>query len=393
MKILFLTYDVPWPLDAGGKIRAFHMIKQLAYSHDVTLFTFYRQADQLKDIKLLKDICSDIIAVPRKHKYSPHNALFLPFLPYPAVLYYSPGVTQLILNYLAANKYDLVHFESFYTSPYLSYVTNTPTVLGTENIEWRVYDEYVRRKPVGILKSTLKFEVERIKRYEQQTWNDATLCLAVSPENIAEIKKKTTAPVALVRNGVDLSYFTYSEHSKETRTVLFVGNFSYIQNSDSVKWIVDSILPYVKTPSTFRIVGKNPTAEITALHQTKHGEVTIAVDGAVDDIREAYQDADMMLAPIRVGSGTKFKLIEAMAMGMPIVSNSQGLEGIPVIDSVSALIREDEHELAQAVDILLTSPGRRVELARRAHEIIQQEFSWEAIGKALTASYQSLFVS
>lgn len=393
MRILFLTYDVPWPLDAGGKIRAFHMIKQLAYSHEVTLFTFYRNSDQLKDIKLLKDICSDIIAVPRKHKYSAHNAVFLPFLPYPAALYYSPGVTQLILNYILANKYDLVHFESFYTSPYLSYVTNTPTVLGTENIEWRVYDEYVRGRQTGILKSLMKFEVERIKRYEQQTWNDATLCLAVSPENAAEMKTKTTVPVALVRNGVDLSHFTYSEHTKETRTMVFVGNFSYIQNSDSVAWIVDSILPHVKTPSTFRIVGRNLTTEIAALHKTKQGVVTITVDGQVEDIREAYQNADMMLAPIRVGSGTKFKLIEAMAMGLPIVSNAQGFEGIPVTNGVSALTRENERELAQAVDTLLTSPERRVELAGHAHEIVQREFSWEAIGKALTIAYQSMFVS
>lgn len=390
MNILFLTYDVPWPLDAGGKVRAYHLIRLLAKKHRVSLLTFYRREEQLKSIQPLGDMCERIIPVKRNSLYSIRTLSFSLVKPYPAALYYDPHVARVLLDTLTMRTYDAVHFESFYTSPYIDFVTSVPTILGTENIEWRIYDEFVRARLPRVLHTPASWEVMRMKLFEKQTWKTADACIAVSPQNSREIEDVVHNPVPVVANGIDTGYFRFRKTSSNTNTIVFVGNYSYIQNTDSVQLIIDKVLPRISSTSTFIIAGKHPPSDIRLLDGKKVGNISIRVMPDVADIRDIYSLASLMLAPIRVGSGTQFKMLEAMACGIPVVTNAKGIEGIPAAHEKEAYIADSAEDMAHAVDILLNSPEKRAHIALSAHDMIERNFSWDAIGIKLERVYAEL---
>ena len=389
MNILFLTYDVPWPLDAGGKVRAYNLIKILSKRHRVTLFTFFRREEQLQHLKHLTDICHKIIPVKRNTLYDIHTWAFSLAKPFPAALYYHPAVARLLLDTMTIHRYDAVHFESFYTSPYIDLIRNIPTIMGTENIEWRVYDEFVNARVPSFLHIPASWEIARLRSFEKYTWKTAHVCLAVSRQNADEIKEVVHQYVPVIANGIDIDTFAY-KHNPSTNTILFVGNYSYIQNTDSVQWIVEHVVPHISSTATFCIAGKNPTADIKKLNGQVVRHVTVRVAANVPDIRDVYASSAILLAPIRVGSGTQFKMLEAMACGVPVVTNTKGIEGIPAVHEKEVLISDTEEDMAYSVDTLLGSREQRMNIALSARAMIERRFTWDAIGKELERVYSEV---
>ena len=398
MKILFFTYDIPYPLDSGGKIRAFYLIKRLAKKHQVTLFSFYRKKEQLKHLKEIEQFCHKIRLFKRRKLFSPANLAYLPFFPFQAALYYSPDIKMELVKELRKEKYQLIHFESFYTSMYIDKRFDIPQILGTENIEWRVYFDYAKKRKAPFVREAMVFEVFRMRRFEEGFWKKADICLAVSKENALEIEKVTGKKCYLVPNGVDLEYFK-SNHltiqppacrqaGSNHPTILFVGNFKYIQNQDAVLVLVKEIFPLIKKEiknAKLLIVGRNPTKEIRNL-TTKD----VFIDDQLEDIREAYHQAGVLVAPIRVGSGTKFKILEAMASRVAVVTTKKGIEGIEANNEEDVLVRESAESLAGAVIELVRNKGLRHKLTINARKLVEKKYDWEEIVKKLEKAYKSI---
>jgi len=393
MKILFVTYDIPYPLDTGGKIRAYHLIKQLSRGHQITLFSYYRKKSQLDYLPELKKYCQKICSFQRMPVFSFKHlttTLLHPSLTAHIAHYYHPEIKIHLREEIGRGNYDLLHFESFFTS-YLLNDWGLPQILGTENIEWRVFLEHAKKQKIPLLREAMIFESLRTRWFEEKTWRKANVCLAVSQENANEIEKVTGKKCYLIPNGIDLDYFEFNKITKQQDnkiTILFVGNFKYIQNQDAATVLAKNIFPLIKKEiknAKLLIVGRHPTKEIKNLNSKD-----ILVDDQIKEIKEAYWQADLLLAPIRAGSGTKFKILEAMACGLPVITTPLGIEGIKAQDKKEVLIRESVDNLAKAAIQLINNKNLKIELIFEARKLVEREYSWEKIGKKLEKVYQTI---
>ncbi|MBI4137283.1 glycosyltransferase [Candidatus Roizmanbacteria bacterium] len=390
--ILFLSYDLPYPLDAGGKIRAYHLIRQLSKKYIVKLLYFYRGDVRKQYEAHLEPFCREIIAFKRRSVSSLITLRYLKKYPFPAALYIDKDVRERIQKEIGGGV-DALHFESFYTSMYISQNSAIPQILGTENIEWRVYKDYANVEKNPLTRMFFNFETGRIRSFEVQTWKMADRCLAVSPENVREIQSHTPVPIDLIKNGVDTDYFKPSAKTNKSNTLLFVGNFNYIQNTDAADYLLTSIAPKISSDFSLRLVGRNPTPEMASAlaRAQKSSSCRITIDPHVDDIRDAYREAFILLAPLRTGSGTKFKILEALASGTPVIASKLATEGIGLEHDKHVLVADDPDEIISAVRRLSQDKKLYTSLAKQGRTLLEQKYSWEAIGKDLHRVYEETF--
>ncbi|MDP4030919.1 MAG: glycosyltransferase family 4 protein [Candidatus Beckwithbacteria bacterium] len=387
MKILMLTPYLPYPLFSGGQIRSYNLLKNLSKKHEITLFSFVRSNKEQEYLKYLKPFCRRVVIFKRRQAWDPRNLLLALFTPYPFLvsIYLSQSFRQAISQELNQGDYDLIHAETFYIMPNLPQ-TKIPTLLVEQTIEYLVYQQYVRDFRFFLLKPLLYFDVLKINLWEKYYWRRATRLAAMSGSDkkimTQSVKDKK---VNVVANGVDAKFFSRVK-PKPGRVVLFIGNFKWLPNRDAAQFLAKAIWPKIssKLPQAkLLIVGRNPTAEILKL--AKPG---IRIKGDVADIRTAFAGASVLLAPIRNGRGTKYKVLEAMASGIPVVTTRLGIEGIDAKDSV--LVAESAEALAGQTINLLENHQLAGQLAQKAKKIVNQQYNWETISNRLNFVYQQL---
>ena len=392
MKILMLTPYLPYPLHSGGQIRSYNLIKNLSQKHQITLFSFIRSAKELVHIAELEKYCTKVKVFKRRQAWDPRNILISALTPYPflVAIYLSKSVKNAIRRELASN-YDLIHAETFYVMPNLPKPTNIPTLLVEQTIEYMVYQRFVEDFKFFLLKPLLYFDVLKIKLWEKYFWQKATRLAAMSQSDKQIMEKSVKdRKVDVVANGVDVEHFTESRIAKAVnQTILFVGNFKWLPNKDAAKFLVTDIWPKIHQQlprAKLWIVGRNPTSEILDLSNQKN----VTVSGEVDDIREAFQKSSVLLAPIRNGRGTKYKVLEAMASQVPVVTTKLGIEGIAAINQSSVLIAETADGLADKTIQVLTDKNLAEKLAANGKKLVYNQYNWQAISKELDQIYQQL---
>jgi glycosyltransferase involved in cell wall biosynthesis len=385
-----LTPYLPYPLLSGGQIRTYNLLKNLSRKHQITLFSYIRNSEEKQYREELLKYCREVYLFERRQAWSWKNILLAGFTPYPFLvcLYLSPVVKKAIAAVLKKEKYDLIHVETFYVSPQLP-KTNLPILLVEQTIEWLVYLNYTKNLKSWILKPFLYFDVLKIKYWEKNFWKTATRLATVSEED-KKIITQTTANqnIEIVANGVDISFFSNCQKKKKSqvKTVLFVGNFKWLPNSDAAIYLVEKIWPKIKQEfQSVRlwIVGKNPTKQILSLQKNSGVEVK----GDVADIRQIFSQADVMLAPIRNGRGTKYKVLEAIASMTPVVATPLGVEGLELRNGQEVLIGNTSDELASKTIQLLTNPQLGQQLARKAYQILKDRYNWKIISSQLDEIY------
>jgi glycosyltransferase involved in cell wall biosynthesis len=391
MKILMLTPYLPYPLYSGGQIRSYNLLKNLSKKHEITLFSFIRSSKEAQYLKDLKPFCKKVVIFKRRQAWDPRNLLLALFTPYPFLvsIYLSRSFRHAISAELSKGNYDLIHAETFYIMPNLP-PTKVPTLLVEQTIEYLVYQQFVRDFKLWPLKPLLYFDVLKINLWEKYYWRQATRLAAMSSSDAQVMAKLTSrAKIDVVANGVDVGYFAKSPVSKPAEaTVLFVGNFKWLPNRDAVFYLVNRIWPLIKSKlpkAKLWIVGRNPTSEILKLEQKD-----VKVDGNISDIRTAFAKARVLLAPIRNGRGTKYKVLEAMASNTPVVTTKIGIEGISAVKHQSVLLGESSQALAQAVVDILTNKELAQRLATNAKQLVVEEYSWSVISRQLDKIYQEL---
>lgn len=391
MKILMLTPYLPFPLHSGGQIRTYNLLKNLSAKHQITLFSFIRSDSEKRHIKELEKFCLKVIPYKRRKAWSPINILLsgLTYYPFLVCLYHPSGMKKLIKEELERG-YDLIHAETFYVMPNLP-KTSLPILLVEQTIEYLVYQNFVDNFKVSLLKPFLYFDVKKIKLWEKYYWKRATRLATMSREDKELIKNSLkNGQVDIVANGVDIDFFGEAEKKKpKTPTVLFVGNFKWLPNKDAASLLAREIWPKVleKIPKArLLIVGRNPTQKIRDL-----GSIPgVAVKDEVKDIREAFGCASVLLAPIRNGRGTKYKVLEAMATGVPVVTTPLGIEGIEAKDGREVLVAKTAEGLAKETINLLQDKDLGEKLALSAKKLINTKYNWQLISESLDKIYQEM---
>lgn len=385
MKILFVSALMPYPLYSGGQVRVYNLLSRLSKDHEITLVTFLRNISEKRYEKNIS-FCKKIITGYRGHAWQPGYVVrsMMGFKPLLLTSYDHGWLRGEIKNELTAGAYDIIHIEPWYVWPSIP-ETSVPMVIATHNVEYAVYMEYVRKLRLVPLRPGYYWDVLKLKFWEERVWKRASHVVAVSEDDAAVIREKigTIPSVSVVPNGVDVASFRLKPKGARGKPVfLFVGSFTWMQNRDAVSWLVKSIWPTLRKRypgSTLRIVGRSMPSSLRKLV----GNHEIVLLEHVEHIENELHAADVLLAPIRVGGGTSFKILEAMASGLPVVTTTLGATGLDVTDGKEVFIGNTEVELITAVDRLFESFKKRCEVAKNARRTIEREYAWDNIANAL----------
>lgn len=388
MKILMLTPYLPYPLISGGQTRSYNLIKNLTGKHDITLFAFIRDDEERKFIPELEKFCKKVKVFKRRKAWSPVNVLLAGISPYPFLvsIYRSPSLKKAIARELEENEYDLIHAETFYVMPNIP-KTALPTVLVEQTIEYAVYKHFVEETPPRVLRPLLLFDVQKIKFWEKHFWYEAARVVAMSErDKEAILELAPDLKVDIVPNGVDVGWFSQKKRKDGDAKVLYVGYFKWLQNREAVEFLIEEVWPKIKKETRearLWIVGRGTSDEIKRL-----AGKDIQVSEDIEDIRDAYVNSDVLVAPIKGPGGTRLKILEAMASGIPVVTTSVGIEGLRVEHEKQALIEDDAESIAQAAIKVLKNKDFARRLGEAGRELVSRYYSWTKSAQLLDKIYK-----
>lgn len=390
MKLLFFTYDFPYPATSGGKMRAYNLLKFAREDNEIILFSFNRKNFEQKYIDGIKKLgISKIRTFQRKPLKSLSNALSF-FDPVNSIfekLYFSKEIYSELEKTVVEEKIDLIHFESFYTAFYINNKLKklgTKLLFGEENIEHLIYQDYAKYLSPLYLKPFYFFESIKIKNEEQKFWKKADSCLAVLPEEAGLIEKESGRRCFVIPNGVDLNYYNFREKKSSTGNILFVGNFSYFPNVSAVTKFYNNVFKNIKEQSIiFTIIGKGSTDLLVNDPRIKKIEF-------VQDLREEYYKADVFIFPMQFGGGTNFKILEAMACGVPVVAFPDRIRGLQLEDRKQVMVALTTEDFIVNIDTILNDKKFANNLSVNARKLVEEKYSWVKIGKKLNKIWKEL---
>jgi len=394
MKILMLTPYLPYPLYSGGQIRTYNLLKQLADKHEITLFALIKDSQEEQYIKQIQPFCHQVRVFRRsKNPFTCRNIIKTGLSSYPFLVIrnHVPEAVTAIMQELQTHRYDLIHAETFYMMPHIP-KTTVPVLLVEQTIEYLGYQSYAskHRPPLRWL---LDIDIQKIIKWEQHYWSQADLLVTMSENDKKYIQAflKNPQKVHVVSNGVDTSWF--QEKPKQPRlnpTVLYVGTFKWLPNIEAAIHLMKNVWPIIheRLPSAqLHIVGNAPTSQIMQMAKSYH---SIKVLGRVEDIRDAFANSHLLLAPVFSGKGTRYKILEALASHTPVVASSTAVEGLNLIHNQHALISDDPNKMAEYSIKLLSSSTLRELLSANGYRFINQNYDWQIISKKLDNIYQSM---
>jgi len=389
LKILFLANRIPYPPYRGDKLKIFNLAKRLQAHHQLYLITFVQHKEEYAYLPELQKIFTQVHLIYLPKWLSALNCLKALYSKLPLqVLYFSSGAMQAKLNtFLSQNKMDVVHVQHLRMSPYLANHKTLPRILDLPDA-FSLYWERRKTIPRGWI--TQIFESIEQKRVAKFEWimNEYDLSLVCSSEDLAYLKKThAESNLNLLLNGIDLETFSATNHDYgHSINVLFTGNMDYAPNVDAVQYFCSAIWPLVKRKhpeAKFIIAGQRP---LKVVQELANGN-DIVVTGFVKDLAAMYNAASVVVAPLRFGAGTQNKVLEAMAMGIPVVCTNIGFAGLGIQDGQGVYMRSSALEFANTVSDLLSSAILRSQMGREGREIACNRFDWNIIVKQLESYF------
>ncbi|MBD3250591.1 MAG: glycosyltransferase [Candidatus Pacebacteria bacterium] len=394
MKILMLTPYLPYPLLSGGQIRTYNLLKHLAKKHEITLFALIKQQSEKKYVKEIAPFCQKVKVFKRSTKpFTLGNILRTGLSSYPFLVMrnYVPQAIQAIEQELANNDYDLIHAETFYMMPHLP-ETQVPIILVEQTIEYLGYESYANKAPF-FLRPVLQIDINKIKRWEKHYWKKADQLIVMSQKDKLFINQliKDQKKTKVVANGVDYQWFNQiSRQLPDKPTFLYVGTFKWLPNIEAAEFLVEQVWDLIRKQlpqAQLKIVGNAPTPKILNYHDPTKG---IQVTGRVKDIRQAFKGSHTLIAPVFSGRGTRYKILEAMASGTPIVASATAVEGLNLTSGQQVLVTNDPDKMAELSVQLIKNHKLWHKLAKNGQKFVQQHYDWPLIAGQLDQIYQSI---
>lgn len=392
MKILWVKSGGFLPLDTGGKIRSYNLLRELARRHEVSVFTFYPEHQDDRHSEL-EEFCSDVVLQPLD---LPSRASFIDMVaygmnmlrpvPYSMVKYCRPEVAVRLRELLATHTYDAIICDFLLTAAVIPWDHPAPKILFTHNVEAVIWERHWRVGRNPLWKMISWREYKTMARVERMYLRKADHVLTVSDldrdvfSGVIDAQKITTIPT-----GVDVDYFAPCGDAlaEQANHLVFTGSMDWLPNEDAIVYFAEKILPLIQqqVPKVkLWVVGRKPTQKVLALAA---GNPAIEVTGAVPDIRPYMKSAAVYVVPLRIGGGTRIKIFEAMSAGKAVVSTSVGAEGLPVTSGEDILLADQPEDFAAAVVRLVSDAIERNRISRAARELVESRYSWSGVTDVL----------
>jgi sugar transferase (PEP-CTERM/EpsH1 system associated) len=382
MKILFLCHRLPYPPQRGGKIRPFNMIRHLAVSHEVTVATLARTADELAAGQELHRYCDDLhVARISKPAGWARFALYgMSAAPATFGYFYSSELARTIRRLLDTRGFDAIVVHCSSMGPYVAGHRGCRKVMDFGDADSEKWFEYGRTTPFP-LSQAYRLEGWKVRRYEAWLGKQFDACSVNAPRERDVLADYVHAPIDVIPNGVDLEYFEPSRPSGRSyvsKRIVFTGNMSYRPNVDAVQHLVTAVLPRIRReiPDVqLCIVGMDPTPAVRRLAD----EDRVVVTGRVDDVRPYFDSAAVAVAPLRVARGLQNKVLEAMAMRVPVVASPAAFEGISAVAGHDLLVADGPKAFSRAVVTLLRDPAARERYAAAGRTCVETNHNWSRL--------------
>jgi glycosyltransferase involved in cell wall biosynthesis len=391
LKILIVSGQFPYPTWSGFSTRVYQLARQLATRHDVTLlsYAFAHERDGVTALAARIPVRAVQRTAPSAIGKRAMQALtIMSGQPYFCRDVYSREMQRAIDELCAAERFDVIQLESSILCTF-RFPPGARLVIDEHNVESEVFRRMCEGERSASRRLFNRAEYRRFRRFEQASWQCADACVVTSERELPSVRAGAPdTPVAVVPNSVDLAHFVPAGSRPEPRSIVFNGILTYRPNVDAVRYLVDDIWPLVRE--------RYPDAKLTLVGRSEGVDTRplmvpgVELLGEVPDIRPPIQRAAVVVVPVRIGGGTRLKVVEGLAMGKAIVSTTLGCEGLAVRDREHLLIADDPAAFASRIFELFENPERSDELGRAGRRLVEARYSWELAGERLESLYRQI---
>lgn len=392
MKILWLNAGLLLPLDKGGKLRTWHLMRHLAERHDITYLSFSEPSQSEEHRTGMREVCHRLETVPRSDPakgtlrfYADAARYVVDPVPYAVAKYRSAAYTARVNELLKTGSFDAVVCDFLPPLVNMPRELPCPTILFTHNVEAEIWRRHVETAANPVSRHLLNQQWQRMLRFERDALSRFDLVLAVSEADSDTFERlypgALRTPVHVVQTGVDTQYFSPArDGAVRPAHLVFTGSMDWLPNEDGMQYFVRDILPLVRQAepgATLSIIGRAPTPAVRRLAEEQGVEVT----GRVDDVRPHIAAGSVYIVPLRIGGGTRLKIFEAMGMAKAIVSTTIGAEGLPVTNGRDIVIADEPAAFAEAVVRLIRDGDLRARLEHAARQLVVERYDWSAVAQ------------
>lgn len=390
MHILWIKTELLHPVDKGGRIRTYQMLRALASQHEITYVALDDGTAAPDALAKAREYCTRVEVVPFtpavKGTLGFYSALLRNVaspLPYAIARYEVPALRRRLRRLCREHKVDVVVCDFLAPSINVPNDLGVPMVLFQHNVEAMIWERHAQVATHPLKKAYMTEQWRRMKRFEGNECRRFSSVVAVSTQD-AEVFRRDygVAEVPDVPTGVDTDYFVRQPEVPRTPgSMVFTGSMDWMPNEDGIAWFAEAILPRIRAAiptATLTIVGRNPTPKVRALHTPEAG---VSVTGSVPDVRPYLASHQLFIVPLRVGGGTRLKIYEGMTMGLPTISTTIGAEGLPVVDGEHLVLADDPEAFAQACIALLNDQARCEAMGNAADSYVREHFGWDGVAK------------
>ncbi len=396
MRVAFVSARPPFPLNSGGRLRTYHLLKQVSAVHRVTLITAFETAAEACALDGLIDAIPQLavraVQVPQRGSFPRKMARLMESvtdpLPYTWAAFNHPRFVENLGCALAERSYDLVHCDHVQIAATAASLARSPCLLNAHNVESVLIGRLADRHGRGWRRGPMRWQARKTIAAERAAFSSMHACVTVSEIDRHEVHRLAPSlRVAVVPNGVDVGALTQCGIQRRRGLIVFCGAMDWAPNIDAVRWFAEAILPGIRLQLPvveFLVVGRNPGRRL----QQRLKPLGVTFTDTVPDVRPHLGQAHAVVVPLRSGSGTRLKILEAWAMKKPVVSTTLGAEGLPADDGVNILLANTAQEFADRTVSLLVDDTRACKLAENGRQRVEKSFDWKCVADLLLQTYE-----
>jgi polysaccharide biosynthesis protein PslH len=386
VRILWVKAGGLLPLDSGGRIRSYNLVRELAKRHQVAYFGFHSAQDNAAQAEL-EVFCERVVRVPLLLPKARSFAEFWRYAfgiassePYNIRKYCQGHVAKELRELVKGESYDVIVCDFQIAAGVIPWDLSIPKLLFTHNVESTIWKRHyqVAKNPLWKLLSWREWRA--MERAETQYLQKADFVIAVSNAD-REVFARIIPPdkLGVIPTGVDIDYFQPSTDIEQENAIVFTGSMDWLPNEDGIFYFIQEILPRISQAMSgvkLIVVGRKPSRRLQALAAEN---ARVQLTGWVDDVRPYLAKGTVCIVPLRVGSGTRLKIFEAMSMAKAVVSTTIGAEGLPVTNGQDVLLEDSPEDFAKSVVMILQDKSLRRRLGLAARNLVESKFGWPSV--------------
>jgi sugar transferase (PEP-CTERM/EpsH1 system associated) len=374
VRIVYVTSRFPFPVEKGDKLRAYHQIRILSQRHEIHLVAISHKKVPQKALEAMNPFCKSVKVFRIKEWLLPFQLLtgWMEGLPLQVSYFLDRTIKRKVQYHIINLNPDHVICQLIRAA---GYVRALPFPKTLDYMD--VFSEGMRQlaNRHQSMKSIFNLEAERLAAFERTIYKDFDHHIIISAQDRERLKLPTKDHIAIIPNGVDTTFWTQNDFQRPSYDLVFVGNLGYGPNKASALYLVNQIIPELKKRNrqvSVLIAGARPGSEIEGLNHFTN----VTVKGWMDDIREAYRDGRIFVAPMFSGLGLQNKILEAMSMGLPCVTTSMVNNAIGATSGVHILVADTLQDMTDSIEFLLDHPVQSEQIAHAGREFVQNHFNW-----------------